>query len=299
MAPEWKPSMCSLLAHVESYLLARDVSKSYAKLLRSRMKKFARWCGGDFPIADLESDIVNRFLAFLQTTPAAPVTVDNYRRAILCIWRSAYLERLNDNPPLRVRSIRKPRRLVMAFTVDEIKQLLKYAATLAGYFPNGVKRSDFWQAVIHAAYSTGLRRADILKLQKNDIRTDGQIQLVQNKTGYPVTVKLSQETLAILRRMPIEVEAAFGWPYHPNALPRQFRAIVRASGVRPGQFRWMRASAGSYAERDCPGNGSKLLGHKTDHVFRQHYEDHTITRDKPIEPPSLGPLALLLMLFVA
>lgn len=278
----------SLHRFVDSYLLARDVTPSYAALLRARVRRFLVWHGGDLPIAELDCDDVNRFLAELQQTAASRVTVDNYRRALLCVWRAAYLERCNDHPPLRVRTIRQPRRIVQAFTRDEIRRLVEIAGRLPSFFPNGVRRSDFWVAMISAAYSTGLRRGDLLAIDKNQIRTDGVVALVQSKTGYPITVQVGAAALAAIRRMPIEEPRAFPWPFHVNALPRQFRALVRTAMVRPGQFKWIRASAGSYAESAVPGNGPKMLGHRSPAVFGQSYEDTSITRPDPIEPPEIG-----------
>jgi integrase len=277
----------SVLSYAETYLLARDVTPAYAALLRSRIRRFVAWAGGSLSIDALDCDIVNRFLVALQQTETSRITIDNYRRAILCVWRAAYLERENNNPPLRVRTIRRPRRLVQAFTQDELRLLLKTAEQLQGYFPNGVRRSDFWTAAVAGAYSTGLRRGDLLRIKKSDIRTDGLVQIVQSKTGYPVAVKLSAGALAAIRRMPLEIELAFPWPFHENAMPRAFRALVKAAGVRPGQFKWLRASAGSYAEKELPGSGSRLLGHRSELVFRQHYECQEITRSDPIQPPDL------------
>ena len=204
------------------------------------------------------------------------------------MWRAAYLERLNAHPPLRVRPIRKPRRIVCAFTREEILRLVAVCGRLPGFLPNGVRRSDFWLAMIHAAYSTGLRRGDLLAIAKDQIRTDGVVSLVQSKTGYPITVRLSADALAAIRRMPIECVQAFPWPYHSNALPRQFRSLVKAAMIRPGQFKWLRASAGSYAESEAPGQGPRLLGHRSAAVFRAHYEDASITQTKPVTPPELG-----------
>lgn len=272
---------------VDSYLLSRDVTPNYASLLRSRIRRFLAWRGGDMPIAQLESDAVNRFLAYLQSTPASRVTVDNYRRSLLCVWRAAYLERLTDEPPLRVRTIRKPRRLVHAFTQTELRRLLEVCGRLGGYFPNGVRKADFWTAMIGAAYSTGLRRGDLLRITKDQIRTDGIVTLIQSKTDYQITVRIDAESLAAIRRMPIDVPLALPWPYHINALPRQFRALVKTAGIRPGQFKWIRATSGSYAESEVPGNGPKMLGHRSAAVFHQHYEDLSITNPRPIEPPPL------------
>ncbi len=272
---------------VEKYLLARDVSANYARLLLARVQRFLTWRGGDFLIADLDCDDVNRFLAHLQQTEASRVTVDNYRRAILCVWRDSYLARENDHPPLRVRPIRQPRRIVTAFTRDEIRRIVAVAADLAGFFPNGVRRKDFWLAAIGSAYSTGLRRGDLLAIRKDQIRTDGVVRLVQSKTGYPITVQIADEALAAIRRMPLDEPLAFPWPYHANAMPRQFRRLVKDAGVRPGQFRWLRASAGSYAEQEQPGAGARMLGHRGEQVFRAHYEDQSITRAAPLTPPPL------------
>lgn len=279
--------MITTLQYAERYLLARDVTTQYAALTRTRLRRFTDWCGGDFAIRELESDRVNHFLAAIQDGIASRVTVDNYRRAILAIWRSAYLDRENDNPPFRVRMIRKPRRIVTAFTREEIRAIAALAESLRGYFPNGVRRADFWMAIIHAAYSTGLRRGDLLSIAKAAIRTDGIVTLTQSKTGYPISVMLSNESLDAIRRMPIDEPRAFPWPYHENALPRQFRALVKSAGVRPGQFKWIRATAGSYAEQAVPGNGPKMLGHRSASVFRNHYEDVSITQAKPVSPPPL------------
>jgi integrase len=273
--------------YVERYLLTRDVTPNYASLLQSRVRRFLVWRGGDCLIASLDCDEVNRFLADLQTTKASRVTVDNYRRALLCIWRAAYMDRLTENPPLRIRSIRKPRRIVNAFTQDEIRRLKEVAGRLGGFFHNGVRRADFWVATIASAYSTGLRRGDLLSLRKEWIRADGTVTLTQSKTGYPVTVQICPEALGRIRRMPIEQAHALPWPHHVNAMPRQFRGIVKAAGVRPLQFRCLRASAGSYAEHQTPGNGPRMLGHRTAHVFHAHYEDVSITRPEAISPPPL------------
>lgn len=142
-------------------------------------------------------------------------------------------------------------------------------------------------AGIATAYSTGLRRGDLLAIRKDQIRTDGVVTLTQSKTGYPISVQLSDDAIAAIRRMPIDEPLAFPWPYHENALPRQFRAIVKEAGVRPGQFKWIRATSGSYAEQQVPGNGPKMLGHRSAQVFRDHYEDTNITRPSPLRPPPL------------
>ncbi len=206
----------------------------------------------------------------------------------MVVWNQAYEDGDNDSPPLRVRKIRSPRDPVEAFTQDAIRELLKYVANLAGYFPNGAKRSDFWTAAINAAYSTGLRRGDLLKLKRSQIGERGVCHVQQNKTGYPVTVRLSPEALVAIWRMNVvEDGRALPWPYHENAMGRQFRRLVKDSGIRCGQFRWLRRSAGSYAEREGRGNGTRALGHRSERIFRDFYEDRSITEVEPVGPPRL------------
>lgn len=276
----------SLLSYVDRVLLARDITPDYAAKVRYCCRAFCRWLNYDPGINALDFQPVNEFLAHLQSIGKQPNTVAGYRRALLVVWNEAYREGDNNNPPLRVRRIRTPRQTIEAFSHDQIRKLLTYVAKFQDFLPNGVKRADFWTAAIHAAYSTGLRRGDLLRLNREQIGQGGVARVLQNKTGYPITIRISPETLAAIERMPSH-DLLLPWPYHENALSRQFRKIAKGAGVR-GQFRWLRRSAGSYAERDQPGSGKRMLGHQTDRIFHVHYEDLSITGDVPVQPPGLA-----------
>jgi integrase len=276
----------SLLSYVDRVLLARDITPDYAAKVRNCCRKFCEWLECDPGIDGLEPQSVNEFLVYLQSMGKRPDTVAGYRRAIMVVWNVAYLEGDAHIPPLRVRRIRTPREPVDAFTMAEIRILLETARGLTGYFPNGVRRADFWTAVIHLAYSTGLRRGDLLQLERAQILENGVARVLQHKTGYQITVRISSDGLAAVNRM--AGARALPWPYHSNALSRQFRSLVKAAGIRPGQFRWLRRSSASYAEQDCPGNGSRILGHRSSRIFGDFYEDQTITHLAPIVPPPLS-----------
>lgn len=271
---------------MDRVLIARDVTPDYASKVRYCCRAFCEWLQCDPGIDGVDYGPVNEFLAHLQSLGRRPETVAGYRRAILVVWNEAYREGDNDNPPLRVRRIRTPRHTIEAYTHDEITTLLAHVSAMSGYFPNGVKCADFWTATIHAAYSTALRRGDLLKLLRSQIGQGGVARVLQNKTGYPITVRVSPEALAAIDRMRVD-DRALPWPYHENALSRQFRRMVKSIGMR-GQFRWLRRSAGSYAEREQPGSGSKILGHRSERIFHAHYEDHVITGENPVEPPPIG-----------
>jgi integrase len=276
------------MTYVAAYFRSRDLTPAYQELTRARIEKFTKWLGCDPHVSKLNCDDVNEFLGAMIEAGAKPYTVDNYRRVIRCVWAAAYVDGLANEPPLRLKKIRVPRQAIQAFKHDEIRRLLQHVATFADYFPNGVCRRDFWEAAINGAYSTGLRRSDLLRVNRNLIDREGLVTVVMSKTGYPITVRFNEAAMAAIMRMAsAKDERAIRWPYHSNAMPRQFRAIVKAAGVRRGQFKWLRRAAGSYAEQAQPGGGSRMLGHRTDAVFRAHYEDHSITRRDPVSPPPI------------
>jgi integrase len=165
------------------------------------------------------------------------------------------------------------------------------AQTQKGFFPdNGVRRSTFWFAAIHAAYSTGLRRGDLLRVNRDDIDVDGKCIVVQSKTGYRVVVRFSPEAIEAIQQMdPEENERSLPWPFHENSLSIQFREIILpAAGVSHGCWKWLRRSAGSYAESVQPGTGSKALGHRSMAVFNGHYNDESISVAEPVSPPPIA-----------
>ncbi len=275
----------SLLSYVDRVLFARDITPDYAAKVRYCCRKFCEWTGCDPGIDGLDCGPVNEFLAHLKSIGKRPDTIAGYRRALLVIWNEAYQSRDNDNAPLRVRKIKTPRDPVEAIPQTDIRKLLAHVAALAGYFPNGVKRSVFWTGAISSAYSTGLRRGDLLRVKRDQIGRSGVANVMQSKTGHPVPVRFSPEALAAIEQMAVS-ELALPWPYHCNALSRQFRKLAKSADVR-GQFRWLRRSAASYSERERKGNGRRTLGHRSERVFQDFYEDLSITEPEPISPPPL------------
>lgn len=274
--------------YVGHYFRGRDVTEHYSKLCFFRVRHFIGWLGRDIPISELTCDMVNEWLTFCSHMKLAKVTVNNYRRTMLMLMNFAYMEGAIDEPPTRLKRIKTQRQIIQSFSLKQIRKLVEVAKEMPDYFPNGVKRADFWAGIIGAAYSTGLRRGDLLAVKRSQIGANGVAQVIQSKTGHVVCVRFSSNSRALIHKMRDETDLrAFRWPYHENAMPRQFRYLLKVAGIDTGTFKWLRRSAGSQAEAQRPGDGPRLLGHRSLQVFRDHYEDQTVTKAKPVEPPEL------------
>lgn len=283
--------MCKLEITLTGYamkiLSEREVSEGYAATLMAHCRKYCRWSARSVHVEDICHQDVNVWLAWLLNQGLRPPTVDSYRRHLLTVWRDAYDAGANHNPPLRVRRPKIPKQVVRAYTHEEIVKLLRAASKLKGCHRNGNQRADFWQALIHAAYSTALRRSDLLLIFRDQIDSRGVVRIIQSKTGEEHAVKLSGEALAFAARLTSPNGLLLPWPYRRDALVPRFRSLRKLAGVNRGSLKWLRRSSASYADRDAPGAGPKILGHKSPHVFKASYEDRSITGEKPPEPPEL------------
>lgn len=277
----------STMQYAERYLTARDLSAGQADNIRRAVRYFEKWARRRVKISELDCDSANAWLATLQAKRISPHTVDSYRRGLLCVWNEAYRYGDNDNPPLRLKRIKKPRAKVTAFTHEEIGKLLDATKRFVKPLPDGNPESDWWFACVHVAYSTGLRRGDLMALKMTDIGAGGRATVIQHKTGYPVTVRLPTVALDALRVLKRRDDIALPWPYGINVVSIRFRELVESAKVRPGTLRWLRRAAGSYAEREQHGNGSAALGHRCEKVFRMSYEDCDISQSRPVSPPLL------------
>ncbi len=275
-----------LISYTERYLLARAVSSDYAATLRARVARFCVWCGADVTIDSLSPDLVNEWIAELDQAGMNKWTLSGHRQNLLAVWNHAYLAGDNDNAPNRLRKVRKPRLIIEAYTQDELRLLIAAAAKLTGLHADDNKASDFWQAAIHTAYSCGARRGDVLRLDWKHVAPSGRLTFLQNKTQYTHTVQLSKEAMFFAHKL-TTTGRVLPWPYEKNWFGVTFKRLQKAAGVTRGSFRWIRRSAGSYAEREQPGAGSALLGHRDTRMFKRHYEDGSISGENPIQPPVL------------
>jgi hypothetical protein len=266
-----------LRAHVESYLLSRETTPVYARQLRNRNAEFAAFIGERI----VTSDLLNEFIIALGGT-RKPVTVRGYRTSILSVLKFA-----NWRPETQIRSVRVGAPHVECFTRAEIIAQLSTASRMKGVLPNGVSCANFWTLAIHAGYGIGVRQADLLSIDSDDIADDGTCILQPSKTqrlGRSLAVKFPPPAMALIRKH--GQGRAVPWPHSQEHFRQEFKALLIASGVRRGCWKWLRRSAGTYAEIARAGAGHRLLGNSP-RIFQRHYDATSSIDPRPVEPPRL------------
>jgi integrase len=266
----------------ERYELSHQMCHKHRSVMRNRARKFTEFLGKKAKLKDFDANDVNRYLVQVESQGLSPATLRGYRTALMTLlifarWKIEDREEIRRfkmrwNPP-------------QGWNLAQIRKLLAVAEALQGYMPNGVAKRDFWMTAIHAGYCTGLRWGDLAKLPVDAIGRDGICSLTQNKTGRPVTVRFSPDALAWIKRH--GQANVLPWPYTQKCFCQRFAQLVERAEITGGSFRWLRRTAGSYADAENRGDGRKLLGHSSDQIFDRHYNVDAITNKRPVEPTPL------------
>lgn len=220
----------------------------------------------------------------------APSTVAKHRRMLACLLRFANSERLLNKRtvPRTLRKVKVPPPNPKAWSHADIRALLSVAEQLKG----GTRQCAYsllLPAWILAAYSTGLRRQDLLDLRHDAIR-GSKAAVQQAKTGWPHVVCLDPASLAAIRRLPRKGSRVFGDLISAVQVVRAMRRCVKQAGLE-GSGKWLRRSGATYCEAsgfDASGH----LGHRSPGM-KIYYIDRLllaeIRPDEPRVPPVLAP----------
>ena len=197
------------------YIPERDLQHSSIVQVECTIRLFTRFLGHDATLDDFKDDLVNRFL--VHTTDAAGQskrTAKGRRQNLLSLWRNAYDREIIQVFPKRVRKIKVPRRIPDSWTHEELAQLIAGARKMKGFFRNGVRRRHYFEAFIRAAYDTGLRKSDLLRIKRNDVRPDGSFVILQQKTQDEIVCQFGPATLEAIEAMtPPRRPIIFEYPY--------------------------------------------------------------------------------------
>lgn len=285
-----KTRKSTVLSYVARYERERGIKASSARQLAFVARKFEQFAG---PVAwpEVSDTLVNDWIVEMHDSGLAPITVHSRRRQFLTLWSAAFECRLTETPPMRVRRVRVPEIVPVAFLADELRALLAAADRTKGNVRGlSIPRRLWWRSYLLANYDTALRLADMLSIERDWIWPGGRISVVQDKTSRAHVVQLSRETMqAIDESMAACPARRLIWPMWCNRSCwfRHFNRLVARAGLSGGTSKWIRRSSASYVEAAQPGRGAAHLGHRSSDLARKYYFDPRIVRREATIPPSL------------
>lgn len=281
----------SVAEFVERYAETHDLKPGSVEQLAIAARSYEAFQGGRAEWSEVCDEKVNGWLAHLQGSGLKPVTVSAKRRALLTLWRAAHDENLVDRPPYKVKRIKCPERVPIAFLLSELKQLRDAAAGLEGDYPKiGIPKAIWWLSFLDFKYDTALRLGDVLSIERKDIWPGGRVSIVQSKTGHSHSVRLRPRTIEEIDEcMSYGRTRAIIWPIwcRYNTWFQHFNEVRLAAGLKAGTSKWIRRASASYVERDNPGCGSRHLGHRSPGLAVKHYFDPRIVGRDPVLPPEI------------
>jgi integrase len=245
---------------------------------------------GSDRLEDLSDSAVARFLEFMLKKGRSTARVNCFRAHLVAIATHAYDAGLIDRP-LRVKKLKTVQNPPQAWTEDELRRIFAVARVFWQHRsygkPNGgkIRCNHWWDAILSVTYETALRRGALLATRRSDVDletgwlvVDGSSSKTLRGQGY----KLSDETIAKLRRI-WKPERKLLFAYASlNQINRHFEKILTAAGVRRkksksfDKFHRIRRSTASIV---CATAGitaaQNLLGHTSAEVTRRSYIDPT------------------------
>jgi len=254
--------------------IAQNTIAQYAVALRS----LQRFHGREIAASELSEDLVLPWLS-ARLTQVAPRTVKRERGDLLTLWRFAAKQALCD-APVDIPAIRVPRKLPVAWTLDEFERLVATCRLLTGELGGtGVPRAAWWTSLQVFLYWSGCRIGAALALRPCDFdlgRRLVRLPCDTAKTDVEQVISIHDQVVAALaghwsphRRL------VWPYPFRRRQIWVQLKKILRQAGLpsdRYHAFHCVRRTnytlTVKFGSRDM---AQRQLGHRTD--MSQHYED--------------------------
>lgn len=285
-----------LVQYVALYATTHEIEIETARQYRISAEQLERWAAGPVYLQDLTELLLSAFLRDYGQR-VRPATVRSKRTQLVALWRAAADEYLCDPPTRRVRSAKVPWEPREAWTIDEVRRLVRAASWLPRNHSCGMPRAEWFNLAIRVAWDSGLRWGDLVRLRVADVHDD-LVVVPQSKTSRPACGRLTASTLEILRdtlrRHPRPLVTP--WTASHETFTDQVRRLVAKAGIRPGTWKWLRRGGATDVEIQAPGKGmaARHLGHAPgSRIAEINYLDHVqIAAAVPmVSPREIGGVA--------
>ena len=271
------------------YLEARMLKPRSAEQLALAVRCLTQWLGRPATLEDLTPETLGRFLRDYLTSHAA-ATTNGKRGAILTLWRWAS-KRESAGASSRwafadVPSAKEPRRIPLAWTVDEIERLVATARQWPGAVGD-IPARVYWSSLFLATYDTGCRIGALLSARAVNLSLANRSLVIEpeaTKTGVGVVYWLHDQTIAaIAGHYDPARELVWPWPYHRRHLWTVCRRIVDAAGLVADKrgmslFHKIRRTCISYCALVNPALAQQQAGHSDPRLTQQRYIDPRIAK---------------------
>lgn len=257
------------------YRVQRAMRDSSVYYHRRSLQVFVDWLWYDPPIGQVDDTMVSAFVRDMAAS-YAPKTIQRMRANVLSTVRHAARAGLAQMP-LQPRTVRVPQPVPEAWTIGQVRKLL----SACGLVAHGL----YLRGCIQAIWDTGLRYADVRRIDMERIDNAGRGTIRQNKTTKPLQIHLRAPTVATLT----EIGGVKPLKYcRARSTYRWWRTLCQVAGVPDGGPQKLRRSAATELERTQPGTATSFLGHRSADLARRHYLDPRILNREHPQPPELG-----------
>lgn len=252
---------------------------------RVAIRRFHAWRGKPVRTSELNAPLVVDFMRWLTDQGRSPRTANNYRQAILMLWHAAHARGQTPiPPPHRFPRLRVARRHPTAWSLDEMRALLKAcdrARPIRGWTPR------HWKALVLVIYDTSLRISALLQVPRSDVSRRGHLlcRAEFQKQDADTLHRLHPSTMRLLRALP-QSGMLFPWPLHKAAIWIHFGKLLRAAGLpdtHRDKFHRIRRTSYTYIYRELGLiAATEHAGHAGD-LSRYYLDTTKLSGKKPID----------------
>lgn len=260
-------------------------SVKYREQFQGCAANLDRWSGQPVLLSELSASLLLEYMRHLERNRKAPATINNHRKILLALWRSASDAGVSAPPPKATLIPKYPeyRDIPEAWTVAQVEALLGACTRTQGNVA-GIPAGSFWESLVLTTYWTGARIGALRQARSMDF--DGQrfltLRAATQKNRRTQIFALHPQAVESIKRIwAPERELLWPWPWYPSVLFRQFRRIVEAAGIPSARghrnlFQKIRRSSLSYCYAADPAIAQYQAGHSSLAITLRHYIDPRI-----------------------
>lgn len=243
---------------------------------RFALKDLDRALGRESKICDLSDDNVTLMMSALTARGLAPKTINERRGRINALWSWLAKRGIVATWPT-VRPIPEPRRIPVAWSRDELMQLLNACRAVPGTI-DMIRACDWWTSLHLVAWSTGERISALLACEWSHLSADWLTIPAELRKGKSADAqyRISADAMTSLQRIREPSRAlVWPWPYGHEYLWVRYKTIRKKAGLaidRRSAFHRIRRSVATHFEA-AGGDATALLGHTSRAITIKSYLD--------------------------